>query len=250
MDNFNPFTLCGKVILITGASSGIGKSMAIECSKMGATLVITGRNEERLKETFQKLQGNGHQMVATDLSNIAQISKTWSDDNFSPFDGIVLNAGVNDKSPIKFISEKKIDHIFKINFYAPALLIQTILKNKKINDNASIIMISSVATNLAAISNALYAASKGAINSFMKVLALELSPRRIRVNCIQPGMVRTDILSKYALQEELESWEKTYPLGRFGQPEDIAFPVIYLLSDAAKWVTGSIFTIDGGITLK
>jgi NAD(P)-dependent dehydrogenase (short-subunit alcohol dehydrogenase family) len=196
------------------------------------------------------LKDNNHKIIVSDLSDTKQITETWKQECIPVLDGIVLCAGINNKTPVKFISEEKIDEIFKINFYAPALMIQTLLKNKKINAGASIVMISSIGTSIAAISNGLYAASKGALNSFMKVLALELSSNKIRVNTIQPGSIRTNMLKNYPLKDELESWEKSYPLGRFGEPEDIAFPVIYLLSDAARWVTGSIFTIDGGITLR
>jgi NAD(P)-dependent dehydrogenase (short-subunit alcohol dehydrogenase family) len=250
METANPFTLSGKKILVTGASSGIGKCVAIECSKMGASVLITGRNENRLKETLALLKNDNHKIIVSDLADAKQIKETWKQECIPVLDGLVLCAGINNKTPVKFISEEKMDNIFKINFYAPVLMVQALLKNKKINSGASIVMISSIGTSVAAISNGLYAASKGALNSFMKVLALELSSNKIRVNTIQPGIIRTDMLKNYQLQDELESWERSYPLGRFGEPEDIAFPVIYLLSNAARWVTGSIFTIDGGVTLR
>ena len=245
---YNPFSLESKTVLITGASSGIGRSIAIECSKMGAKVIITGRRKELLNETLSLLTGDNHDNISADLSNSENILDLV--DKLPVLDGIVQNAGINVKVPIKYITEEKISKIFKTNYYAPVLITQSLLKKKKINREASIVMISSISSNYAAISNSIYSSSKGAINSFLKVLALELSPRKIRVNGIQPGLVKTDILKSHALEEGLSEHENDYPLGRFGDPEDIAYCAVYLLSDASKWVTGSIFTIDGGVTLR
>ena len=245
---YNPFSLERKTILVTGASSGIGRGIAIECSKMGACLIITGRNQDRLNETLSLLQGDGHKSIIADLSNISDISSLV--EQLPKLDGVVNNAGVNDKSLVKFISKDKIDKIYHTNFYAPVLIIQSLLKSKKINKYASLIFISSISSNYASASNALYASSKGAINSFAKSLAIEVAPQKIRVNVIQPGIIKTPILEAYSLKEELDSFIKSCPLGTLGTPEDIAYCGIYLLSDASKWVTGSIITVDGGITLK
>jgi NAD(P)-dependent dehydrogenase (short-subunit alcohol dehydrogenase family) len=244
----NIFSLEGKTILVTGASSGIGRSVAIECSKMGANLIITGRNLVRLNETSQLLSGDSHQMICADLTNSNEII-TFTD-RLPVLSGIVHAAGINTKTPVKFITEEKIDSIMKINYYAPALLIQSILKQKKMQKEGSIVLISSIASSYAAVSNAIYASSKGAVNSLIRVLALELAPQKIRVNGIQPGMVNTDILDAYALKEELEAFTKTIPLGRLAQPEEIAYAAIYLLSDVTVWVTGTSLIIDGGTTLR
>lgn len=246
--NYNPYSLKNKTILVTGASSGIGRSIAIECSKMGANLIITGRNQERLNETLALMHGDSHTVITADISNSADIENLIA--QLPKLDGIIQNAGTNNKTPVKFLTEDKIDSVFKTNFYAPVLMIKSLLRAKKINKGASIVMMSSISTHYAAITNSIYSSSKGAINSFSKVLALELAPRKVRVNVIQPGIIKTDILKAYALQNDLAEHEKEYPLGSFGEPEDIAYTAIYLLSDAAKWVTGSIFTIDGGITLR
>lgn len=244
----NPFSLQGKTILVTGASSGIGKGIAIECSKMGANLIITGRDQERLNNTLSLLNGNNHISITADLSNINDIDLLVK--QLPKLDGVVNNAGINDKNLVKFISKDKIDKIYNTNFFAPVLIIQSLLKSKKINKFSSLIFISSISANYASVSNSLYASSKGAINSFAKSLAIELAPQKNRVNVIQPGIIETPILEVYSLKEELDSFIKSCPLGTLGTPEDIAYCVIYLLSDASKWVTGSIFTIDGGITLK
>lgn len=244
----NIFSLEEKTILVTGASSGIGKSIAIECSKMGANLIITGRNHDRLNETFQQLTGESNQMICADLTISSEIKELA---NCLPnIDGIVYAAGINTKTPVKFISEEKIDAIMKTNYYAPLMLIQSVLKLRKLQKEGSIVLISSIASTYAAVSNALYASSKGAVNSLVRVLALELAPQRVRVNGIQPGMVKTDILDFHYLKEELADLIKTIPLGRLAKAEEIAYAAIYLLSDATGWVTGTSLVIDGGTTLR
>ncbi|MFC2107378.1 SDR family NAD(P)-dependent oxidoreductase [Bacteroidota bacterium] len=244
----NSFSLEGKTILVTGASSGLGACTAIECSKAGARLIITGRNIERLNETFIKLQGQGHSQFSFDLvkkENILKISSV-----LPSLDGLALCAGITKTIPVKFISYNDIDEIFQTNLFSSIQLIQKLLKNKKINKGGSIAFISSISTIYADKGNSLYAASKGAINAFSNVLALELASRNITSNCIQPGFVPSRILDAGLITEEqiLEE-KKRYPLG-FGEPIDIANGMIYLLSDAAKWVTGSVLTIDGGVTLR
>jgi NAD(P)-dependent dehydrogenase (short-subunit alcohol dehydrogenase family) len=242
------FNLNNKVILITGASSGIGKAIAIECSSRGAMVIITGRNKNRLEETYSSLTGDNNMSFIVELTNEVELK------NFvkclPALDGLVHCAGVNFKTLVKFLNESKIDEVLKPNFYAPALLMQALIKNKKLRNNSSIVMISSIASNYATISNAIYASSKGALNSLVRILALELAAKRIRVNGIQPGMVKTDILEAYDLQDKIKEFEKDCPLGRFGKPQDIAYAAIYLLSDASEWITGTSLVIDGGITLR
>ena len=215
---------------------------------MGAKLIITGRNAERLNQTLAALKGQGHTALVADLSIEDDINTLASE--IGILDGLILNAGTNQKSLVKFINRKLLDDMFSVNLYAPALLVQKLIKQKKLNRGASIVFMSSIATCYASISLSVYAASKGAINSFMRVLALELSSQKIRVNAIQPGMVKTKALGTYTLREELDAWEKSIPLGRAGEPEDIAFACIYLLSDASQWVTGTIMNLDGGVTLR
>lgn len=243
-----PFDLTGKNILITGASSGIGRAVAIECSKLGAQLIVTGRDNERLQETLNSLAGNNHQAILCNLIEFDKLEELVR--SIQTIDGLVLSAGINDKTLTKSISAEKIDKMFSINLYSPMFLIKELLKKKKLNVNASVVAISSVSSSYSTISNALYAASKGALESFMRVLALEVAPRRIRVNAIKPAAVETPIIASYKLADEMELFKKQIPLGRFGKPEEIAYGAIYLLSDAAAWITGTILTIDGGLTLR
>ena len=244
----NFFSLNNKYILITGASSGIGRATAIECSKAGAKVILLGRNIDRLNETLSQCNGEGHSIIQCDLSDLDSLSEKLN--NIPELDGVVHNAGVNTKYLVKNLSKEKIDGIFHTNYYAPVLMTQLFLKKKILKKNASLVFISSISASLGAISNSVYASSKGAMNSFVRSLALEIAPRGMRANVIQPGMIETPILNAYAMSEELETFKNSSPLGHPGEPTDIANGCVYLLSDASKFVTGSVFTIDGGITLR
>lgn len=245
----NPFSLEGKAILVTGASSGIGKAVAIECSKLGAQLFILGRNENRLKETFNELSGKGHEYIVADLSASSSFKEICS--AVPCLDGIVHCAGLTKILPFQFMTKEDLDEVMDVNFYAPAELSRLLLKNKKINKEGSIVFISSVSgVYCSAVASSIYSASKGAVNGLVKGMALDLAPKGIRVNCVNPGMIGTGILSESNITEEqLKEDMKRYPLKRYGKPEEVAYAVIYLLSDAGKWVTGSNLLIDGGYTL-
>ena len=245
----NPFSLEGKTILVTGASSGIGKAIAIECSKLGARLSILGRNENRLKETFNELSGEGHEYIVTDLSFSSSFKEICS--TVPCLDGIVHCAGLTKILPFQFVTKEDLDEVMNVNFYAPAELSRLLLKNKKINKEGSIVFISSVSgVYCSAVASSIYSASKGAVNGLVKGMALDLAPKGIRVNCVNPGMIDTNILAESDItKEQLKEDMKRYPLKRYGKPEEVAYAVIYLLSDASKWVTGSNLLIDGGYTL-
>lgn len=245
MTTFNPFTLEGKTILVTGASSGIGRGIAIACSKMGATVIINGRNEQRLAETMTEMQGEENISLAADLSDSNSLTEMVS--RLPKLDGIVHCAGIGQRVLCKQLQEADLDTMMDVNFKAPVMLQTEILKQKKINKGASIVFIASIASDSPSIGNAIYSASKGAIISYANCLALELAPRQIRVNCILPAMIWTDLILKGGItEEELKEDEKKYPLKRYGKPEDIANLSIYLLSNAAAWMTGSSIKITGG----
>lgn len=246
---YNPFSLDGKTILVTGASSGIGKSTSIECSKMGAKLVITGRNEERLNNTFNLLEGEGHSQLIADMHNEDDVDALV--DQLPALDGIVHCAGVTEYKPFQFVNKDNLNEIFSVNFFAPVLLSSKTVKKKLINKNSSIVFISSISGIYTSyISGSPYSATKGAINGIVKGMALDLAVKKIRVNTVCPAMVDTDILKEGKVTEEqvVEDMKK-YPLKRYGKPEEIAHAVIYLLSDASGWVTGTNLLIDGGYTL-
>lgn len=240
----NPFSLSGKRILVTGASSGIGRCIALACAQMGATLIVTGRNTQRLNETLTQLPMGDHKAISADLTNKDDIDSLVN--KLPNLDGFVQCAGVGSRVPCKQISKEDIAYVMQPNMEAPILLQSTILSKKKINKAASIVYIASRAYQSPSIGNAIYSASKGAIVAFAKCLALELAPRQIRVNCICPGMVWTGLITNTIDKDALQDAQLKYPLKRFGTPEDVANLAIYLLSDASGWMTGSCIDISGG----
>ena len=248
--SYNPFSLEGKTILVTGASSGIGRAAAIECSKMGAKVIVTARNEERLSQTMQQLEGEGHQKILCDLSNDEDIDNLVA--TLPEIQGLINNAGFTKILPIQFVSSEDLNGILQVNTVAPMLLLQKLLKKKKLKKGSSVVFTSSMAgLGFSSVGNSMYTASKGAISAFIRCAALELASKNIRVNAVCPAMVDTGILESGTITvEQLEKDMKNYPLERYGRPNDIAWAMIYLLSDASSWITGDNFIIDGGLTLK
>jgi len=246
MNTFNPFSLEGKTILVTGASSGIGKAVAIECSKMGANMIITGRNPNRLQTTYDLLTRNNHQMLIADLTNVKDRETLIQ--KLPILDGIVHCAGISGHSIFSFIKQEEIDAMFSINFLTPFLLSQQIVKQKKVIKGASLIFITSTSGIISSyIGGSLYSSTKGALNGLIKGMALELASKQIRVNSVMPSMIETPIMEgSDVTSEQFENDKNLYPLKRYGKPEEVAYAVIYLLSDASAWVTGSNLLIDGG----
>jgi NAD(P)-dependent dehydrogenase (short-subunit alcohol dehydrogenase family) len=247
----NLFTLSDKNILVTGASSGIGKAIAIQTSMMGASVNMTARDLDRLNDTFSHLDSSISQPnpIACDLSVKEELDDLCKQIN--QLDGLVLNAGFVKLAPVAYLKDDLIDSMFEVNIQSSIRLIQRLIRAKKIKKGASIVFISSIATQKATIGNAVYNATKGAVNSFVKSLALELASKNIRVNAILPGLVKTSILdNENASEEELKKHLMNYPLGRFGMPEDISNLAIYLLANESSWMTGSLINIDGGFSLK
>lgn len=246
---YNPFSLGGKTILVTGASSGIGKAIAIECAKMGAKVVVTGRNETRLQETHTLLEGDQPDYIVADLSvneDVVRVSK-----ELSTLNGLVNCAGLTKVAPFPFATRDSFEEVMNVNFFAPTELTRLLVKSKKIGKGSSIVFISSVSgVYCSAVAGSIYSSSKGAINGLAKAMALDLAPKGIRVNCVNPGMIDTHIFSEGKItQEQLKEDTERYPLKRYGKPEEVAYAVIYLLSDASSWTTGSNLLIDGGYTL-
>lgn len=245
MIGLESFSLSGKRILVTGSSSGIGKAIAISCSKMGGILFLTGRNESRLQETFALLEGNGHEIIRADLSSEMEIVRLA--EALPGLDGIVHCAGIGFRKPCKMLTATDVDNVMNVNFKSAVLLQASLLEMKKVNREASVVFMASRAAESPSIGNALYSASKGALISYAKCLSLELASRKIRVNCICPAMVWTDLILQGGLsREDLEQAQQKYPLKRYGTPEDITGLAIYLLSGASSWMTGSCLDITGG----
>lgn len=243
--DFNPFSLEGKTILVTGASSGIGKAIAIACSKMGAIIMLNGRSMERLQAVKEGLQGEKHAIFPIDLQNSEGCQSLA--ERLPELDGIVYCAGIGQRKLCKMITPSEVDEVMGINFKANVMLQAKLLSLRKIRKEASIVFIASKAASSPSIGNAIYSASKGAVISYAKCLALEMAPRKIRVNCICPAMVWTDLIVQGGItKEDLETEQLKYPLKRYGKPDDIAYLAIYLLSDASSWMTGTSVDITGG----
>ena len=248
---YNPFSLENKTILVTGASSGIGKAIAIECSKMGAKVIISGRNEERLNETFSQMSGLGHSIIVADLSS--ENDRKNLIEQLPTLDGLVNCAGLTKTLPFQFMNADALESVMNVNFTAPTLITASLIKKKKLTKGSSIVFISSVSGVFVGGSPAgsIYSASKGAVNGMARNMAIDLADKNIRVNCVNPGMIDTAIFDEGVITaEQLEEDRKRYPLKRYGKPEEVAYAVIYLLSDASQWVTGSNLLIDGGYTLN
>ena len=241
---YNPFALNGKVILVTGASSGIGRQTCIEASRMGATLVLSGRKEVELNKTLSMLEGEGHQIIQANLTKDEDVARLVA--NLPELDGFVCNAGVSKRVPIKFLKRQDLYEVFETNLFAGMLLTKAVLKAKKIRNGGSIVFTSSKAAHQSTPGNSIYATSKAAIDSFARGCALELAPK-IRANAILPGMVDTPLIHNGTLSEEdIQKDQERYLMKRYGTPEEIAWAIIYLLSDASGWITGSSFVVDGG----
>jgi len=249
----NPFSLENKTILVTGASSGIGKVTAIEISKLGGRLIITGRDEERLEETYNSLEGSGHKKIIADFLG-ENAPQTIVEQIDIPINGIVHSAGVSKTIPLNFSNKKSLNELMQINFEVPFITTHLLYKKKLIANGGAILFISSLSggSERGALGMSLYAASKSAWLGAMRSMALELITKKIRVNAVSPGMVKTNLMTNFQniTEEDFKKDEKeNYPLG-YGDPTDIAYAIIYFISDASKWVTGANLIMDGGATLR
>lgn len=240
-----------KNILITGASSGIGKATAILFSELGANVIITARSEGKLDETYKALKPSIHHLnINADLTQVNDIKSLVK---LLPFiDGIVHCCGKVMPVPVKFIKESQLQDVFSVNYFSAVNLISELLMQKKINNNSSIAFISSVSTLHAYFGGAPYISSKAALEGYAKTLALELAPKKIRVNVLQPALVRTAIfdstINAAIDKEKMNELVNSYPLG-IGEPIDVANALAFFMSDSSKWITGSSLKMDGGLTL-
>lgn len=247
--DYNPFLLQGKKILVTGASSGIGRATAVLCSKMGASVVLTARNEQRLQDTISQMKGDGHKYIVADLSKQEDVNSLIND--IDELDGIVNNAGMNKILPIQFVNSVELLSTMQVNALSPILLTQGLIKRKKIRKGGSIVFVSSIAGHTrSSVGNSMYCASKGAITGFVKCISKELASKHIRCNEILPGQSNTSIMSQGAVSEEqMRELISRIPLKRLGEPSEIASGIVFFLSDAASYITGSSLIIDGGLSL-
>lgn len=248
MGRVNPFRLDGKTILVTGASSGIGRQVAISCSRMGAKMVISGRDAERLEAVHAELEGDGHGTVIADLTVMQSLHELA--DGCGKIDGVLHSIGVSGVTPIKQISERFVRHVFDSNYFAPMLLTQRLLFKGAIQRGGSIVFMSSTAAHLGVHGVGIYSGTKAALLASMRCLAMEQARNGIRANCLSPDLVETPLLVNSGAvgnQEWLDMQRKRHPLG-LGTTEDVANAAIYFLSDASRWVTGTTLIMDGGVT--
>lgn len=249
---YNPYSLENKIILVTGASSGIGKATAIECSKLGATVLISGRNEQRLNDTLNVLDvsfGQHHQSVLADLSTEEGVAELVS--KIPSVDGVSSNAGIPMTQLIKFIKQETLESVWQINTVSHVNLAKILFKKKKLNQAASYVFTASIGgTTSYGPGNSVYGMSKAAINSFMRFCAIEFSTRMIRCNCVSPGMIETPMTqdSSTFTKEDYEKDAEKYLLKRYGKPEEVARAITFLLSDASSFITGDTILVDGGFT--
>lgn len=246
----NPFSVEGKTILITGAASGIGKATALQLAEMGSKLILLDLNEEGLNKVKSEINNGNIQTIAINLTDFDCLQTMVA--NLPKLDGIVSNAGIFYSMMAKLSDKKDMERIFEINTFSHINLIQQIMEQKKLNKGASVVFTSSMSgVFCGAVGGSLYGATKSALAGYAKALAVELAPRGVRVNTIHPGMINTPLIHSAALsQDVLDEDKKNYPLGRYGEPEEVAYSIVYLLSDATKWMTGTQLLIDGGFSVK
>ena len=247
--SYNPYSLEGKTILVTGASSGIGKATAIECSKLGARVIITGSDEARLQQTLSSLEGEGHVVIAAGLGEDDGIR--FLVERVPVLNGIVHAAGISDTVLFQFLKKERLENIFNINFFAPVVLSQLLLKKKLLRKGGSIVFLSSIDGPITAhIGNSMYSATKGALSAMMRNMSIELASKGIRVNAVLPGMTETPLIHNDDItQEQLNKDMELYPLKRYADPREIAWAIIYLLSDASTFTIGANLVVDGGFTV-
>lgn len=246
---FNPFSLAGKTILVTGAGSGMGKATAVACSRMGAKVIATVHKPGDIDSVLPSLEGTGHQAFALDLSE----EGSWEallDADFT-LGGIASCAGIANMNPFPFIDQEEMDRVFSVNFFGPVLLVNKLIRKKKVSKGCSIVFVSSVdGPKIVHGGNSVYSASKSALVGMARNMAVDMAPKKIRVNCVLPGTTDTALIrTANVTEEELQENIKKFPLKRYGTPEDMAYAIVYLLSDASSFVTGTELVVDGGFSL-
>lgn len=252
---FNPFSLESKNVIVTGASSGIGQQVAISCSKMGARVILIGRNEERLKKTMSQLDGEGHLVFSFDLTNLGGIKGLVSDivAVTGPLNGVVNCAGISTTNLFKLTKPEELDKFFRANVYSGYFLTQECTKMGHFSkDGGSVIFFSSIAGSFGEVGKSTFGMTKAALLNLAKHLACELARKNIRVNTISPGAICTPInmnLPHMKDPEKRAALEAQHLLG-LGETSDVANACIYLLSDASRWVTGTNLFVDGGFSVR
>jgi len=242
-----PFDLQGKTFLITGASSGLGRQICIRISEMNGTVILTARNQERLEETLKSMNPGDHKIIPADLTKKEDIDTLVKE--IPKLNGMVYSTGISVITPAGFITEEDFSKTFSTNFEGLVFLSNAIIRRKKIVKNAcSFVFISSISTQYPFAGGSLYVSAKTAMEGFARILAIELAPKGVRVNCVSPAFVKTNMLNQTAddfSNDVIQKIEGKQLMG-LGEPDDVAYPVIFFLSDASKWISATNLIIGGG----
>ena len=244
----DPFSLTGARVLVTGASSGLGRAIAIACARRGAIVVASGRDPARLAETRGTLAGDGHLAVTADLVEPDERERLVA--ACGSLNGVVHCAGISRLAPMRMIGAQHLSDVWKINYEAPMLLTQRILAKNQVAANGSVLFLSSIAAFIGVAGVGVYSGTKAALIATMRCLAMEVVKRGIRVNCLAPALVETPLLAATeTMVASMDQQRAAYPLG-FGRPEDVANAAVFFLSDASRWITGTTLVMDGGLTIS
>ena len=246
--------MSGRTVVVTGASAGIGRDVAILLGELGARVALVGRNLDRLNSVASKMSGSRHLVEAFDLNQLEEIP-AWMKkiaEKFGELHGVVHCAGVQQTMPLRAITVRPAEDVMRVNVLA-ALMLAKGLRQKGVRAaDASLVLVASVMGLVGAPGCAVYCASKGAVISMTRALALELAAEKIRVNCVAPAFVKTEMLEELksvAGADQMAAVEARHPLG-FGEPRDVSHSIAFLLSPASRWMTGSTMTVDGGYTAQ
>ena len=250
----NPMDLAGRAIVVTGASSGIGRATSVALSQLGAQVVLVGRNRDRLAETRGMLDGDRHAVEPFDLNCTDELPQWLKGvtERSGPLSGLVHCAGTQVLMPLRMLKTRQVEDLFRINVVASIMLAKSFRQKGVTASGGALVFVSSVMGEVGSPGRAAYCASKSALHSLTRSLALELAGDGIRVNCVAPGAVETDMMTdmKDAVGEAgLSALARQHPLG-LGSPRDVALAIAFLLADTGRWITGSIQFVDGGYTAQ